>query len=69
MAEKLILQTELAASIVRPVFIYGSMLPLGKPSFIQWVQKKLLNGEKIKVWNWLHIIIKPLQWQCSLLFA
>lgn len=49
MAEKLILQTELAASIVRPVFIYGSMLPLGKPSFIQWVQKKLLNGEKIKV--------------------
>jgi len=49
MAEKLILQTELAASIVRPVFIYGSMLPLGRPSFIQWVQQKLLNGEKIKV--------------------
>lgn len=49
MAEKLILQTELAASIVRPVFIYGSMLPHGRPSFIQWVQQKLLNGEKIKV--------------------
>ncbi len=49
MAEKLILQSELTASIVRPVFIYGSLLPLGRPSFIQWVQQKLLNGEKIKV--------------------
>ena len=49
MAEKLILQSELTASIVRPVFIYGSLLPLGRPSFIQWVQQKLLNGEKIKI--------------------
>ena len=49
LAEKLILQTELATSIVRPVFIYGPMLPLGRSSFIQWVQQKLLTGEKIKV--------------------
>ncbi len=48
-AEKLILQTELTASIVRPVFIYGPMLHQGRPSFIQWVQQKLVNGEKIKV--------------------
>ncbi len=49
MAEKLILQSEFTASIVRPVFIYGSLLPLGRPSFIQWVQQKLMSGEKIKV--------------------
>lgn len=48
-AEKLILQTELAASIVRPVFIYGPTLYEGRSSFIQWVQQKLMNGEQIKV--------------------
>jgi len=48
-AEKLVLQTELTASIVRPVFIYGPTLYEGRSSFIQWVQQKLMIGEKIKV--------------------
>lgn len=48
-AEQLILQTELATTIVRPVFIYGPVMHQIRPSFIQWVQQKLSNGEKIKV--------------------
>jgi dTDP-4-dehydrorhamnose reductase len=48
-AEKLVLQTELTATIVRPVFIYGPALHQIRPSFIQWVQEKLSKNEKIKV--------------------
>ncbi|MBL0882151.1 MAG: SDR family oxidoreductase [Chitinophagaceae bacterium] len=48
-AEKLILQTELTTTIIRPVFIYGPVIPQIRPSFIQWVQQKLLKGEQIKV--------------------
>ncbi len=48
-AEKLIIQTELSTTIVRPVFIYGPVIHQIRPSFIQWVQQKLSQGEKIKV--------------------
>lgn len=37
--------------ILRPVFIYGPELPGSRPSFIQWVQKQLLQGNTIKVVN------------------
>jgi len=37
--------------IVRPVFIYGPELPGSRPSFIQWVQKQLLQQKSIKVVN------------------
>lgn len=37
--------------IVRPVFIYGPELPGSRPSFIQWVQKQLLQEKSIKVVN------------------
>lgn len=39
------------AVIVRPVFIYGPELPGSRPSFIQWVQKQLLQQKPIKVVN------------------
>lgn len=48
-AEELILQTELISTIIRPVFIYGPQLHTARSSFIQWVQHKLVAGEKIKV--------------------
>jgi dTDP-4-dehydrorhamnose reductase len=37
--------------IVRPVFIYGPELPGSRPSFIQWVQKQLIQAKSIKVVN------------------
>ncbi|HLD53825.1 MAG TPA: SDR family oxidoreductase [Sediminibacterium sp.] len=39
------------AVIVRPVFIYGPELPGSRPSFIQWVQKQLIQEKPIKVVN------------------
>lgn len=39
------------AVIVRPVFIYGPELPGSRPSFIQWVQKQLIQEKSIKVVN------------------
>jgi dTDP-4-dehydrorhamnose reductase len=39
------------AVIVRPVFIYGPELPGSRPSFIQWVQKQLVQQKPIKVVN------------------
>ena len=39
------------AVIVRPVFIYGPELPGSRPSFIQWVQKQLIQQKPIKVVN------------------
>lgn len=39
------------AVIVRPVFIYGPELLGSRPSFIQWVQKQLIQEKSIKVVN------------------
>ncbi len=35
--------------ILRPVFIYGKLLPGMRPGFIQWVQQQLLQEKPIKV--------------------
>jgi dTDP-4-dehydrorhamnose reductase len=48
-AEELVRESALQATIVRPVFIYGTQLPGMRPSFIQWVQQKLVQGESIQV--------------------
>lgn len=49
MAEKLVQESGLIATIVRPVFIYGRIKEGMRPSFIQWVQQKLEAGETIQV--------------------
>ncbi len=48
-AENWVKQHVQRAVIVRPVFIYGPELPGSRPSFIQWVQKQLLQEKPIKV--------------------
>jgi dTDP-4-dehydrorhamnose reductase len=50
-AENWVKQNIPHAVIVRPVFIYGPELPGSRPSFIQWVQKQLLQEKSIKVVN------------------
>ncbi len=50
-AEHLVQQSGLPFAIVRPVFIYGQLLPSTKPTFIHWVQQNLEKGKPIKVVN------------------
>lgn len=49
MAEKLVRESGLSNTIIRPVFIYGPVLEGQRPSFIHWVKNKLTAGESIKV--------------------
>lgn len=51
LAENWVKQHVQRAVIVRPVFIYGPELPGSRPSFIQWVQKQLVQEKSIKVVN------------------
>ena len=51
MAEHLVLASSLQVAIVRPVFIYGQLLPGMKPTFIHWVQQNLVNNKRINVVN------------------
>jgi len=49
LAEKLVKESGLIYSIVRPVFIYGPCLTGMRPSFLHWVQQNLEAKKKIKV--------------------
>ncbi len=49
MAEKLVQESGVGNTIVRPVFIYGPVWEGQRPSFIHWVKNKLTAGESIKV--------------------
>ena len=49
MAENLIRQSKLAYSIVRPVFIYGTVWEGMRPSFLHWVKNNLTQHKNIKV--------------------
>jgi dTDP-4-dehydrorhamnose reductase len=49
MAEKLVQESGVINTIVRPVFIYGPVWEGQRPSFIHWVKNKLTAGESIKV--------------------
>lgn len=51
MAEKLVQDSGILYTIIRPVFIYGPVFPGMRPSFVQWVKQKLEAGENIKVVN------------------
>lgn len=49
MSEKLVQESEIIHTIVRPVFIYGPVWEGMRPSFIHWVKNKLEANESIKV--------------------
>ena len=49
MAEQMVQKSGLPFTIVRPVFIYGELLPNMKPTFIHWVKHNLENSKPIKV--------------------
>lgn len=49
MSEKLVQESEIIHTIVRPVFIYGPVWEGMRPSFIHWVKNKLETNESIKV--------------------
>jgi len=49
LSEKLVKESGLLYSIVRPVFIYGPCFKGMRPSFLHWVQQNLEAGKKIKV--------------------
>jgi len=49
MAEKLVQESGVSNTIIRPVFIYGPVWEGQRPSFIHWVKNKLTAGESIKV--------------------
>jgi dTDP-4-dehydrorhamnose reductase len=49
MAEKLVQESGVSNTIIRPVFIYGPVWEGQRPSFIHWVKNKLTAGERIKV--------------------
>jgi dTDP-4-dehydrorhamnose reductase len=51
LAEQMVQSSGLTYAIVRPVFIYGQLLPGMKPTFIHWVQQNLENGKRINVVN------------------
>jgi dTDP-4-dehydrorhamnose reductase len=48
-AETIVRQSELAYTIVRPVFIYGTAWEGMRPSFLHWVSNQLQAHKKIKV--------------------
>lgn len=49
MAEELVLASELISTIVRPVFIYGPVLHSSRPTFLQWVQQKLMAEQRVNI--------------------
>lgn len=49
MSERLVLESGVISTIIRPVFIYGPVWEGQRPSFIHWVKNKLSAGETIKV--------------------
>lgn len=48
-AENIVAQSGLKYAIVRPVFIYGPLLPQMRPSFLHWVKNNLEEGKQIRV--------------------
>jgi dTDP-4-dehydrorhamnose reductase len=48
-SEKLVIESDLTYTIVRPVFIYGPVLQNMRPSFLHWVKNNLEQQKKIKV--------------------
>ncbi len=48
-AEQLVIESGLMHTIVRPVFIYGPVLPGMRPSFLHWVKYNLEQSKTIKV--------------------
>ena len=48
-SEKLVMQSGLTYTIIRPVFIYGPALENMRPSFLHWVKNNLKQKKKIKV--------------------
>jgi dTDP-4-dehydrorhamnose reductase len=48
-AEQMVVASKIRNTVIRPVFMYGPVWENLRPSFIQWVAGKLLNGEPIKV--------------------
>jgi len=48
-AERLVMESELKYTIVRPVFIYGPILPGIRPSFLHWIKNNLEQHKPIKL--------------------
>jgi len=48
-AEKLVQESGVSNTIIRPVFIYGPVWEGQRPSFIHWVKNRLTANEPIKV--------------------
>ena len=48
-SEQLVQHSKYAATIVRPVFIYGQSLPGMRPTFLHWVKNNLEQNKPIKV--------------------
>jgi dTDP-4-dehydrorhamnose reductase len=48
-SEKLVIQSDLLYTIVRPVFIYGPVLENMRPTFLHWIKNNLEQQKKIKV--------------------
>jgi dTDP-4-dehydrorhamnose reductase len=48
-AEQLVKNSGLKYTIVRPVFIYGHLLPNMRPSFLHWIKTNLEQGKKLKI--------------------
>jgi dTDP-4-dehydrorhamnose reductase len=48
-AEQMVTASSIISTVIRPVFMYGPVWENLRPSFIQWVARKLKNGEPIKV--------------------
>lgn len=48
-AEKIVEESGLLYSIVRPVFMYGEIWEGMRPTFLHWVKESLENGKRIKV--------------------
>lgn len=48
-SEQLVQQSTVINSIIRPVFMYGNTYENCRPSFVQWVQRKLSANENIQV--------------------
>jgi dTDP-4-dehydrorhamnose reductase len=48
-AERLVRESGLTHTIIRPVFIYGPTLPGMRPSFLHWIKNNLEQNKPIKV--------------------
>lgn len=51
MAEKIVKESDLLFSIIRPVFMYGAVWEGMRPSFLHWVKDNLEQKKSIKVVN------------------